>query len=119
MDVAIQPSRAEACTNLPVKEAMACGLPVIVGNNTGMKDLITGDNCIPLLKQAPVASIGDYHTEGWGESDVDEIVEALETMYADKARRLSVGSAAAHWVHSNRTWQTHARRLKELILSLR
>ncbi len=31
MDVALQPSRAEACTNLPVKEAMACGVPVIVG----------------------------------------------------------------------------------------
>ena len=44
--VALQPSRAEACTNLPAMEAMACGVPVIVGDNTGMKDLITEDNCV-------------------------------------------------------------------------
>ena len=37
MDCALQPSRAEACTNLPAKEAMACGIPVIVADNTASR----------------------------------------------------------------------------------
>ena len=53
MDVALQPSRAEACTNLPVKEAMACGVPVVAAVNTGMRDLLDGDNAILLTRQTP------------------------------------------------------------------
>ena len=51
MDVALQPSRAEACTSLPVKEAMACGVPVIAAFNTGMKDLLDDDNAFVLRSQ--------------------------------------------------------------------
>lgn len=115
MDVAIQPSRAEACTNLPAKEAMACGLPVIIANNTGMKDLITEDNSIPLWRQAPVP---DEHggTEGWGESSVDEIVEALERVYVDRAWAHELGTRAARWIAENRTWKLHSEQLKRFLL---
>ena len=118
MDVALQPSRAEACTNLPVKEAMACGVPVIVGYNTGMKDLITEDNCVALLDQRPVTGIPGVDTTEWGESNVDEIVEALEMLYRDRERRRRVGETAARWVSTKRTWQQHAKQLKEFILFL-
>lgn len=118
MDVALQPSRAEACTNLPVKEAMGCGVPVIVGNNTGMKDLITEDNCVALLDQKPVTGIPATDTTGWGESNVDEIVEALEMLYRDRERRKRIGETASRWVSANRTWQQHAAQLKEFVLSL-
>ncbi|MHB8493277.1 MAG: glycosyltransferase family 4 protein [Casimicrobiaceae bacterium] len=118
MDVALQPSRAEACTNLPVKEAMGCGVPVIVGNNTGMKDLITEDNCVALLDQRPVTGISGTDTTGWGESNVDEIVDALEMLYGDRKRRKRVGDTASRWVSANRTWQKHAAELKEFVLSL-
>jgi glycosyltransferase involved in cell wall biosynthesis len=40
MDVSLQPSRAEACTNLPAKEAMACGVPVAAYPVTGPIDVI-------------------------------------------------------------------------------
>ena len=118
MDVALQPSRAEACTNLPVKEAMGCGVPVIVGNNTGMKDLITEDNCVALLDQRPVTGISGIDTTGWGESNVDEIVDALEMLYGDRKRRKRIGDTASRWVSANRTWQKHAAELKEFVLSL-
>ena len=118
MNVALQPSRAEACTNLLVKEAMACGLPVIVGSNTGMADLITEDNCVALRNQGPVTIEIAGDTTGWGESNVDEIVDVLEMLYADAQRRKLIGETAARWVSSNRTWQKHATQLKEFILSL-
>jgi len=116
MDVAIQPSRAEACTNLPAKEAMACGLPVIIANNTGMKDLITEDNCIPLLHQRPVPAGRGICTEGWGDSSVDEIVEAMERVYVDRAWAHSLGSKAAGWIAGNRTWKLHSEQLKRFLL---
>lgn len=119
MDVALQPSRAEACSNLPAMEAMACGLPVIVGANTGMIDLITDDNCVPLCDQQRVpARSENYHTDGWGESNVDEILEALEMLYADKERREAIGANASRWIREHRTWQEHASHLKDLVLSL-
>src|SRR5262249_35507331 len=88
MHVALQPSRAEPCTNLIAMEAMACGVPVIIGDNTGMKDLITDDNCVRLSRQdaVPPPSPTDG-TVGWGESSIDEIVEVLEMLHGDAKRR--------------------------------
>jgi glycosyltransferase involved in cell wall biosynthesis len=118
MDVSLQPSRAEACTNLPVKEAMACALPAIVANNTGMRDLITAGNCVALNRQQPVPALGAGGMQGWGESDIDEIVCALEDLYAHRERREKLGREAAQWIAENRTWEKHARELKDFVLSL-
>lgn len=118
MDCALAPSRAEACTNLLAKEAMACGVPVILADNTGVKDLMAVGNCWPLKRQQPVR---DYHlgTQGWGESDVEEIVDALEKLYADTALRKGIGEAGAAWIIAEgRTWANHARQMKSLLLSL-
>lgn len=118
MDVALQPSRAEACTNLPAKEAMACGVPVMIPSNTGMLDLITEDNCALLARQHPVSGDRQEGTLGWGESDVDEIVETLEMLHRDHRRRKAIGATGAKWIHEHRTWKAHAHALKTFVLSL-
>jgi glycosyltransferase involved in cell wall biosynthesis len=119
MDCALQPSRAEACTNLPAKEAMACGIPVIVADNTGVKDLIDGDNCLALRRQGLVTGFGEWETAGWGESDVEEIIACLESLYADAALRRRIGLQGAGWILAQgRIWQEHAKQLKALVLSL-
>jgi glycosyltransferase involved in cell wall biosynthesis/SAM-dependent methyltransferase len=116
MDCAVFPSRAEAATNLPAKEAMACGVPVILAANTGMRDIIDGGNCVALAKQE---TIHDCGTEQWGESDVEEIVQALERLYADSSYRHKIGHEGARWIlASGRTWESFARQLKSLIMSL-
>jgi len=117
MDVCLQPSRAEACTNLPVKEAMACGLPVIAGVNTGMLDLLTDQNCLPLRRQAPVPARDGWLMEGWGEADVEEIVAQLEFAYAHRDEARAIGAAARQWlIDHDRTWQAHAAALKSWLL---
>lgn len=119
MDVALQPSRAEACTNLPVMEAMACGIPVIAAYNTGMKDLLTLTNSLPLMRQGPVAGIAGAGTEGWGESDVEEIVAALERVYTQRESCRELGLDAARFLtERRRTWRDHAADLKQFVLSL-
>jgi glycosyltransferase involved in cell wall biosynthesis len=117
MDCALAPSRAEACTNLLAKEAMACGVPVILTPNTGVKDLVADGNCVALTRQRPVYA-DDSGTEGWTEADVEEIVEALERLYTDSAFRKNIGGRGAEWIVENdRTWQNHARQMKSLLLS--
>ena len=118
MDCALFPSRAEACTNLSAKEAMACGIPVIVAANTGVRDIIDAGNCIPLMHQRPVLDFTECGTESWGESDVGEILDALERLYADSSLRNKIGRAGAAWILARgRTWSNHARLLKSLIMS--
>jgi glycosyltransferase involved in cell wall biosynthesis len=118
MDCAVQVSRCEACTNLPAKEAMACGVPVILANNTGVRDLIASDNCVAMNVQSPVCVPG-LGTDGWGESDVDEIVAALETLYTDTQLRKRIASRGAAWItERRRTWHEHAAVLKTHLLQL-
>jgi glycosyltransferase involved in cell wall biosynthesis len=119
MDCALFPSRAEACTNLPAKEAMACGIPVILAANTGVKDIIDGGNCLALTNQKPIHDFTECGTEQWGESDVEEILQALERLYADTSYRHKMGQDGAAWILARgRTWANHARQLKSLIMSL-
>jgi glycosyltransferase involved in cell wall biosynthesis len=118
MHVVLQPSRAEACTSLPVKEAMACALPVIAARNTGMLDILTDENCFPLRRQSAVAQIDELGTEGWGESDLEEIDAALEYVYQNRAAGAAAGARARQYLIDNgRTWQQHAASLKQWVLA--
>lgn len=81
-DAAIFPNRCEGGTNLVAMEALACGVPVFVAANTGQKDLIDLLGCGALTCQKPVKPTASHMSvEGWGESDVDEVVAALERIY--------------------------------------
>ena len=71
-DVALFPNRAEGGTNLVAMECLACGVPTILSDNTGHRDLLRmgfGQR----LSQKPSAVWSE-----WGESDVEEVVETLE-----------------------------------------
>jgi glycosyltransferase involved in cell wall biosynthesis len=110
MDVALFPNRCEGGTNLVAMETMACGVPTILSANTGHRDLIEGDNCYALTRQAPVPE-----RPGWGESDLDEIVAALEAAYADRddARRRGAAGAATL---AALPWSRTAREIKAAVL---
>ena len=117
MDVAVFPNRAEGGTNLVVMECMACGVPVILSRNTGHLDLIADDNCYPLVDQRAVEnrwnSVGDVQC--WGESQVDEIVERLEQVYADRAEASRRGRRAATLM-KRLIWSKTAKQLKDVVL---
>jgi glycosyltransferase involved in cell wall biosynthesis len=94
MDVALFPNRCEGGTNLVAMECMACGIPTILSDNTGHKDLTATGASFPLIRQGAVIS-GETGTEGWGESDVDEIVEMLETVWANREAAKKRGQEGA------------------------
>lgn len=111
MDVGVFPNRCEGGTNLVAMECMACGVPVILSRNTGHLDLISPDRCFILEEQSLIE--GDDHL-GWGESDVEEIVETLEVVWRDRAESLARGERGAAFM-SKMTWADTARHLAEVL----
>jgi glycosyltransferase involved in cell wall biosynthesis len=91
-DVALFPSRAEGGTNLAAMEAIACGVPTILSANTGHLDLIDVGGCHPLRRQSPSPGA---EALGWYDSDIDEIVEALEMVYCDREAARAEGRLSA------------------------
>ncbi|MBN2751486.1 MAG: glycosyltransferase, partial [Rhodospirillaceae bacterium] len=93
------PNRAEGGTNLVAMECMACGVPAILSENTGHRDLLTRPGAaLPLCTQGVVKGGSHDHSDlflDWGESDPDEIVAHLEWAYANRAAATDVGTAGA------------------------
>lgn len=102
MDVGLFPNRCEGGTNLVAMETMACGIPVILSDNTGHKDLTATGTTYALTRQKPLGTPG---ARDWGESDVDEIVDALEKVWSDRRAASALGLAGAasitHWSWEN------------------
>jgi glycosyltransferase involved in cell wall biosynthesis len=111
MDVALFPNRCEGGTNLVAMECMACGVPLVISNNTGHLDLIASDRCISLVRQNAIP--GADHL-GWGESDIEEILEGLEAVWRDPAAARALASRAAEFM-TRLTWDETARRLAEVL----
>lgn len=116
VDVGLFPNRCEGGTNLVAMECMACGMPVIVSNNTGHKDLVNTGAPFTLTKQEPVSLIG-AGTDGWGESDVDEIVEMLEHAWANREEMRRRGTAGAEAMASW-SWRAQIGRLHEALAAV-
>lgn len=103
-DIAVFPNRCEGGTNLVAMEAMACGVPTYVSYNTGQKDLVDLMGFNAFQTQRPVKPVSSITTtQDWGETDVDEVVEAMEYVYThrkeaqEKADRVASQMGAWDW----------------------
>ncbi|MFN8651572.1 MAG: glycosyltransferase family 4 protein [Gemmatimonadales bacterium] len=116
-DLGLFPNRAEGGTNLVAMEAMACGLPAILSRNTGHLDLIDPSRCYPLTEQKPVAGGCPLYQgyEGWGESDVEEILALMEFAYQNREDARHRGEAAARHMHSEWNWELRVHEILEVL----
>ena len=90
---------------------------MIAALNTGMHDLLDDDNASCCVGRPRIGGRRAASMEGWGESDVDEIVAALEHAYEDRAAP-APSACGPRWLLANgRTWQAHAR-VEAWLLSL-
>lgn len=114
-DVAIFTNRCEGGTNLVAMESMACGIPTLLSANTGHLDLIESDNCYPLYTQSRVSPTSQFNcTEGWGESDLEEVLATLETIYTHPTTARNRGLKAATFMQ-NWTWQKQISQLHQTL----
>jgi glycosyltransferase involved in cell wall biosynthesis len=112
MDAAVFPNRCEGGTNLVAMEAMACGVPCILSANSGHLDLLQDGTALPLTDQRPMPDV-----PGWRESNIEEIVAALETLYTDRARAAEIGAAGAKLL-AGLTWTKTAAEMKRIITAV-
>ena len=84
-------------------------MPCILSANTGHLDLIRDGSTLPLTDQRPIPT-----APGWCESDIEEILAALETLYTDRARAAAVGAAGAKLL-AGLTWAKTASEIKRII----
>jgi glycosyltransferase involved in cell wall biosynthesis len=115
VDVAVFASRAEAEPSRALLECHASAVPAIVAANTGQTDMARLEWCLPLaadrpLTRAPATLRG---TDGWGEVAVDDLVEALEQVYQDRAAARSRALAASREM-VRRGWNPQVRALLRL-----
>ncbi len=103
-DVALFANRCEGGTNLVAMECLACGIPTILSANTGHQDLLRHAIALPLERQGMPES-AHYDTIDWGESDVEEMLERLETVWRDREAAAQLGSRAARFM-AGMTWPT-------------
>lgn len=108
-DAAVFPNRCEGGTNLVAMEAMACGVPCILSANTGHLDLLKDGAALALTDQCPIPAV-----PGWRESNIEEILAALEALYTDRARAAEIGAAGAKLL-SGLSWAKTAAEMKRII----
>lgn len=113
MDLAVFPNRCEGGTNLVAMETMACGVPCVISNNTGHRDLLNDGGCYVLEQQGPVDLPG-FGTVGWGESSVDELVAAMERAYENRSDARRIGQNGADFMRKW-SWPNQIRLLLETV----
>ena len=111
-NAALFPNRAEGGTNLLAMECLASGIPTILSANTGHLDLIRRTGAFAAERQRPVTALPPNirSTAGWGESEIDELVELLEWIYTHRAAASSRAAEAAETMRAL-TWERQIREL--------
>lgn len=118
-NVALFPNRAEGGTNLIAMECLASGIPTILSANTGHLDLIVRTGAFAAERQRPVTTLppGIRSTAGWGESDIEELVELLEHVYTHREAAMTRAAAVAQAMRGL-TWEHQIRELYGVVSPL-
>ena len=87
-DVMVLPTRGEGW-GLPIVEAMAMELPVIVTNFSGPTEYLTDSNSYPIGY-----SMVERHSHMYAEPDFDQLVSTLRHVFANAKERAAKGKRA-------------------------
>ena len=100
-DLYVGPSLEDAF-NLPILEAMACGLPVIASANAGASEMIRDGETGFVLRDP---------------QDHLELASLVRRIQTESPLRLSIGAAASRYVVTNCSWDDNAEKTRQLLES--
>ncbi|MEY3220688.1 MAG: hypothetical protein RIT27_2045 [Pseudomonadota bacterium] len=113
-DCFVSPNRAEGW-GLPITEAMACGLPVIVTNYSGQTEYLTEQNAF-LLNYAledikiPFFKAADGYYGQWAKPDFNHLKYLMRYVFEHPDEAKQRGLFAAQDMLQNWTWQHAAQK---------
>lgn len=114
-DLAVLPDRCTDGVNPLALAAMASGVPVVLSANSGHLDLL-GDHLYALKRQADLAKLtGDPSRAGWGESSVEELLEAMQRAYDRRKEAASKARAALALIEKSWSLSALSERLTALL----
>jgi hypothetical protein len=113
VDLSVYPSFGEGFGLIPL-EHMATGLPVILGDNSGMSMFADPNYCWPVPCTEKCSSFGQEHGIDYIADD-DEIKRAILWAYNNRQAAHDLGHKASGWVRQNWTYEQAARKLIETL----
>ncbi|MCP4659873.1 MAG: glycosyltransferase [bacterium] len=115
VDCYVSASRGEGW-NMPLMEAMACGLPTIATDWGAHRAYLREEIAYPLRVRGTVAAIARnpyYQGFSWADPDPEHLRFLLREVYENRAAARRRGEAAAREVARRWTWDNTAGRIKE------
>lgn len=118
MDCFVFPSKAEGIGQ-PPREAMATGLPVIVGNYSGLEEIANPVISYP-INPISFTPRTDWKEQpgNWANYDISELMYQMRYVYTHQKEAKRKGLIASHHIRKYGSWENAALQMSNFLLQL-
>ena len=116
----LSPSRGEGW-NMPLMEAMACGLPAIATDWSAQTEFFNSGNGYPIqVESLERAKAKCLYYDGfyWAKPDKEHLRYLMRHVYENRDDARGIGDAAAREVAKNWTWANAAERIRNRLIDI-
>ena len=112
-DCFVSASRGEGW-NMPLMEAMACGLPAIATDWGAHQEFVNESNAYPLATRGTIPAVAKcpyYSGYSWADPDPGHLRQLLRSIYEHRDEARAKGELAAQEMAEQWTWDATARKI--------